>query len=492
MAAFLEKYFGEGLGKLERRGFFPGVFRIFGSKSFWIVIAVLMYSAAIGYIASSMRPTFALILGSLPVVVMIAWNMQYHLYLAPILLVIVSAFTHFRLSTGTESVIVDGLMLTSVIVAIWALQSIIVNRKLEIYPYPINKPLIGYMATVPVSLIWSILFRDPFVYTWDTFIFVQLATGFVMIMLPAAFLIVGNFVRDMKTLHIMVGLFIAAGFLGLLWDYRIIPLPINTGGLFTMWIVGLSVGLAIFNHNLSKVWRGLLLILAAAWLYYRFGQNISWIAGWLPPFSLLFALFFMRSRKLFLVLVFMLLLIVAFNFDYYIDAYGQEKAESGFTRMAAWNLNWSITSRHILFGTGPGGYAAYLMTYYPTRAMATHSNYIDLLAQLGIVGIGFYLWFFFRLVLMGYNLCKRLRGRLDFAEAMANVAFAGTLGCVVAMVFGDWLIPFPYTQTIGAFDYINYSWIIMGFILVLDRFTRNTPGTPGMLNVTLPVKNPTA
>lgn len=476
MAAHLEKYFGVSQGRPGHRIALPGIFALLGSLSFWIVIGVLGYSAAIGYVASTRRPEFALILGSLPMLGLIAWNMQYRLYLAPVILVIVSAFTHFRLSTGTASVIVDGLIMTSAIIAIWAIRSIVVNKKLELYPFPINKPLLGFVLTVPVSTIWSILFRDPLVYTWDTFLFVQLATGFVMVMLPAAFLIVGNFVRNLTTLYIMVGLFIAAGVLGLLWDYRLIPLPINTGGLFTMWIVGLSVGMAIFNQRLARVWRALLLLLAAGWLYYRFGQNISWIAGWLPPFSLLFTLFFMRSKKLFIVVVILLLLIVAINFEYYLNAYGREKAESGFTRMAAWNLNWSITSRHILFGTGPGGYAAYLMTYHPTRAMATHSNYIDILAQLGIVGTVFYLWFFARLMLMGYNLCKRLRGRLDFSEALANVAFAGTLGCVVAMFFGDWLIPFPYTQTIGAFDYINYSWIIMGFTLVLDRFTKEAPG----------------
>ena len=112
------------------------------------------------------------------------------------------------------------------------------------------------------------------------------------------------------------------------------------------------------------------------------------------------------------------------------------------------------------------------MSYFPTTAMASHSNYIDLFAQTGIVGLGFILWFFGALVWRGYRLCLRLRGQGGFEEALANAAFAGALGCVAAMALGDWLIPFAYTNTIAGFDYIVYSWLFLGAIPVLDLMTR--------------------
>jgi hypothetical protein len=472
-----DKYMGGRRTKSGPGMVWAGIVHTFTSPYFWIITGVLFLSAVVGYIASARKPEYALVLASLPLLGLIVWNLQYRLYIAPVILVIAAAFTDIQFSTGTESTIVDGLALTAMFVAIWLIRSLIVNKKLTLVPFPINKPLIGFMFTVPISIAWSIGFRDPFVNTWNTFLIMQIATGIVMIMLPASFLIVGNFVRDIKTLKIIVALLLIAGVLGLLWDYQVSPLKINTRGLFTMWIVGITVGLAIYNQRIPAVFRGLLLLLAAIWIYYRFGQNISWMAGWLPPFSVLFILLFMRSKKLILILFLLMLVMVAINLEFYLDAFQEEKAESGNTRMAAWRLNWSITSQHLLFGTGPGGYAAYLMSYHPRRAMATHSNYIDIIAQLGIVGLTFYVWFFVKLAQMGYNLCKRLRGRFDFAEALANVAFAGTVGCIVSMVFGDWLIPFPYTQSIGSFDYINYSWILMGFTLVLDRLTKNETGS---------------
>jgi hypothetical protein len=463
------KYMSGGGTKTGLAGVWSGITNMFTSPYFWIITGVLVFSAGVGYIASSRKPEYALLLSSLPLVGLIVWNLQYRLYLAPILLVIAAAFTDVELSTGTGSTIVDGLVLATMFVGIWILRSLIVNKKLELSPSPVNKPLLGFMFVVPISIVWSMIFRDPFVETWNTFILVQLATGFVMIMLPASLLIMGNFVRDLKTVKIIVVLLLIAGVLGFFYDIQISPLTINTRGLFTMWIVGLTIGLALFNRKLPAFARGLLLLLAALWIYYRFGQNISWLAGWLPSFSVLGVMVFMRSKRLALVMVLIMLLLIAFNLEFYLAALEDEKDESGYTRLNAWALNWSITSKHILFGTGPGGYAAYLMSYYPRRAMATHSNYVDIIAQVGIVGTFFYLWFFAKISRLGYNLCRRLRGRFDFAEAMANVAFAGTIGCVISMFFGDWLIPFPYTQTIGSFDYINYSWILMGVILVLDR-----------------------
>jgi hypothetical protein len=46
------------------------------------------------------------------------------------------------------------------------------------------------------------------------------------------------------------------------------------------------------------------------------------------------------------------------------------------------------------------------------------------------------------------------------------------------MMFGDWLFPFAYTQTIAGFDYIVPTWLFMGVILVLDRMTVDNPKTP--------------
>ena len=56
-------------------------------------------------------------------------------------------------------------------------------------------------------------------------------------------------------------------------------------------------------------------------------------------------------------------------------------------------------------------------------------------------------------------------------EALSAAALGGTIGCLVIMAFGDWLLPFAYTQTISGFSYTVYSWLFMGTILALDVIT---------------------
>jgi O-antigen ligase len=167
---------------------------------------------------------------------------------------------------------------------------------------------------------------------------------------------------------------------------------------------------------------------------------------------------------------------VAIGWDYLSEVINLENRISGTTRLTAWGMNWRITKDHLLFGTGPAGYAIYYMTYFPNQAMATHNNYLDMLAQTGIVGFSFLMWFFIRLIWMGWKVLQRLKGKGDFVEAISAACLAGSLGGLMMMFFGDWLFPFAYTQTIAGFDYSVYNWIFMGVILSLDAMVFRPEG----------------
>jgi hypothetical protein len=458
--------------------------KFFGTQPRWpsllrlgLTFGMLIAAPLVGILAAKMDPVLIFALIGLLALPLGLQSVLQRPSLAPAIILIAAAFLPISLPTGTGSRLVDSLLLTTLFVALWTLRMLTVERRLHLIPSVINKPLLGFMVIVVVSLLWSMAFRDPLVTPWNSFPIVQAASTVVMIMLPGAFLLVANHVNNLRLLKAMVVIFLVAGIIGLVADYALPGLPINRGGLFTMWVVAFSTAFAGFNRDISPVWRGLLLALAGAWVYRRFGQEIYWMVGWLPTFVALGVLAFMRSKKLLIALSLVLVVIIASNFGYYLQQQGREATESGDTRAAAWIVNWRITGNHLLFGTGPAGYAAYYMSYYPQEAMATHSNYIDIVAQTGIIGLGLCVWFFFRLAWLGYKLCLRLRERGDFSEAAANAALAGTMGCIVAMAFGDWLFPFAYTQTIAGFDYAVYNWLFMGMIPVLERLTLTTQGT---------------
>jgi hypothetical protein len=435
-----------------------------------MVCAVLAIAPVVGVLVVIGGPIAAFIAVLAPLLLLGLNRMQSHLDLAPLVILFTAAFVPFSLPTGTQSRLVLSLLLTILLVGQWIFKALIVAKRLQLQPSPLNRPLFGFMIITLFSLVWSMAFRDPLVMVGSSFVVVQVASALVMIMLPGAFLLVANHVNSLRLLKAMVGMMLIAGLIGIIGRYGLGTAVIDDGGLFSMWIISLSVGLALFNRQMSWRWQGLLLILAGSWVIWGFILHISWLAGWLPGLLAIAVLLFMRSKKLLLIALICMICLVGLRANYYMEAlFVDEDAESGQTRLAAWEHNWRVTGQHWLFGTGPAGYAAYYMAYFPDEAMATHSNYIDLIAQTGIFGLGLCMWFFCALVWLGYKLCRRFRGRGDFAEGAANAAFAGTIGVLVAMAIGDWVFPFAYTQTIAGYSYAVYNWLFMGVILVLGR-----------------------
>ncbi|NMB87745.1 MAG: hypothetical protein GYA17_05265 [Chloroflexi bacterium] len=450
------------------------------TAKFALMVLVILASVGLGVLAALLSLPFYVIMIALPILVVLFFYFQKNLWLSPIIILLAAAFSPFYLDTGTNSVIVDGLLLTILFVGIWVLKMFVVDKRFHLYPTPMNFPLLAFIVVVPISLLWSIVFRDASIQAWGSFTMVQIATSAVMIMLACSYLLVANVVRNVKDLKTLYWIMLIASIAGLLYEFRVIGFEVSTGGLFTMWVICLLTAMALFNTKMPVVARLAVLALAIIWFDYSFGIRITWLSGWLPAMAALGFLFYSRSKKLFILLLLVAAVIFVSNTNYFEGVYQAEHSESGVTRYMAWLKNWEVTSQHFLFGTGPGGYAVYYMTYFPNEAMATHSNYIDVVAQTGVVGLIFYLWFFVAQALFGLRFLKRIRGRGDFVEGLAYATMAGTIGCIVAMAFGDWLLPFPYTQGISAYDYVIYSWMFMGALVALERLTN-----PALLDNTI-------
>jgi O-antigen ligase len=454
-----------------------------------VVGGVIGLMASMGYLATRVEPLIIPIAIVAPMGVLVVLK---RLELGLMAMMLSAVFVRFRIPTGTASEIVFSLLICAGILGLWLLNMLLVDKRLALKPAPTNTPLLAFIVTVFVSLGWSWTFRDVFVHQAGS-PFVLVASAAVMALLPATFLIVANLVRDVRWLQAIVILFLLEGLVSLLItlaiDLGIGPretiiqlvfrnqfIWVNTHGLFSMWYLALSIALAVFNRRLHWLWRGALLLYAAVWVYWGFFLRLTWLTGWVPPFVAAAVIAFLRSKKLFVVLL--VAIVVGAGGFYLRTGFEAETEESGGTRLAAYEVNWRVTSKHLLFGTGPAGYASYYMSYFPTEAMASHSNYIDLIAQTGIVGTFFYLWFFGAQVWGSYKLQRKLKDRGDFATSLSAAVLAGTIGCVIAMALGDWLFPFAYTQGIVGFDSAMLNWLFMGSIWALHyRLTSKTTDT---------------
>jgi hypothetical protein len=434
------------------------------------ILGVLVFAFILGAGAARFNPIYALIASIAPFVVVGLEIVVRRFEWFPIYILFSALFIPFGLPTGTGSRLVASLLVTMILVAIWVVRMLALDRKIKLVDHPINRPLFAFIIITFISLIWGTVFRDPFVIIWASFPFVQTASAIVMVMLPLALLIVLNTIQDTKIIKVLVIFMVVAGVLALPKLYLNINLPVNTGGMFNMWVINFAYAMILFDQKLKPHFRIGLFVLILAYIYYSFFQNVDWLAGWLPGVIALGVLTVMRSKKL--TLLFGLLGIVFFIYkyeSYFKDVIAEEFEISGVTRFDAWRANWRITREHLLFGTGPAGYAVYYMTYFPTGAMATHSNYIDILSQIGLTGFASLLVLFGILVVRGFKLCRLWKGKGDFLEAAINASFAGTIACLVIMGFGDWLFPFAYTQTIEGYSYAVYNWLFIGFIPLLEK-----------------------
>ncbi len=436
-----------------------------------IIGGVILADLMLGYLALRLPPAYLIAAMAAVPILLIALRWPEYGVLG---ILLTAAFVRVTLPTGTQSRIVASLVLTALLVMLWLVRNMVEKRPL-LKPSPVNRPILAILVASLVSYIWCLIFRDPLVIPWRTWPVVQIAALVVMLLLPGALLLTANVVSDLRWMRVFYWATVGVGALSLLLKFlRVDARFINTGGLFSLWFVSLVYGQILFSRELSTSWRLAMAGLLALWMYDRFILNTHWLAGWVPPFLAIGVLTFLKSRKWFVVMLVIMAALLALEWRGFIQqVIAGESAESGVTRMAAWAVNWRVTGRHILFGTGPAGYAVYYMSYFPHEAMATHSNYIDILSQLGIVGLACYLWFLGAALTTGLRVQRALRGKGDFAEGLAAGTLGGCAGVILAMALGDWLIPFVYTQTIAGFDYAVYAWLWLGMMVRLEHARRN-------------------
>ncbi|MCS6962452.1 O-antigen ligase family protein [Thermoflexus sp.] len=383
-----------------------------------------------------------------------------------------SLFIPFTISTGSQSPIVASLLLTGLFGGLWLLRLVFERERWPKAPAVI--PLLGFMVVSVISFFWSEIWRDPMIPPW--FLYRARLGGLgVMLLSPLALWLAAAHLRHPRQVDRLVGMFLIAGAMGaiqILAGRTLFPF-LNTGGLFPMWLFSFGVAFLVFRPMPAGLRVGLLLMLGI-WGWHVMVPGISWISGWLPPIAALLVVVWLRSRWLFALVASILALMAVvywrplqfwvFDYNYW---------TSGTTRLEAWARNWQVTREHLLFGTGPAGYAAYYMTYFPDQAMATHSNYIDVLAQTGLIGMGFFIWFLAALGREIFQIWRWVRSTDHQARALVAGLIGGFAGLLVAMGLGDWFLPFPYTQTIAGYRYTVWGWIFAGAAVAMGRYYRN-------------------
>jgi O-antigen ligase len=139
------------------------------------------------------------------------------------------------------------------------------------------------------------------------------------------------------------------------------------------------------------------------------------------------------------------------------------EAYSLLTRFPAWSIVLEISKLNPILGIGIANYYWYTPIYrilgYSGLHFSSHNNYIDILAQMGIIGLLCFLWFFWEAGRLGWRLKDNVPKGFTYAYVIG--ALGGLIGTLASGMLGDWILPFVYNVGLHGFR-LAYSLVVLG------------------------------
>lgn len=390
------------------------------------------------------------------------------------LLMIAALLVPFSISTGTQTKINSAILMTALLLGAWLVEMLIIDRQIKIIPErSIYAALLFIVATL-ISFGFGQLDWYP---TKSASIFSQIGQILIMILSMGGFITAAHRMQKPIWLKAMVFSFIIIG--GIYSIGFILP-PLRPyinrifqravlDSLFWTWLIALSFGQFWMNTSLKPIYRIACLIIALSGIFNVLITKQSWASGWLPAMAAVFAIIFLTKPKIGFIALFLFGIILIIRIQIIQNyVFVGDNEYSMVTRLEAWKIMFQIIEKNPLFGVGPANYYFYtpfynIMGY--SVSFNSHNNYIDLLAQLGVVGFGIFIWWAIETTKLGFSL---LKVQLEpFEKSFVITAIGGLAGTLVAAFLGDWLIPFVYNVGMEGFRSSVLAWVFLGSLIFI-------------------------
>jgi hypothetical protein len=381
----------------------------------------------------------------------------------------------------------ETVLLVLLLSGLWLLDMVVRQRKISFVPSRPVLPLLALVVSALLALangqlLWF-LFASP------APIGAQIGGTGLFVLAAAAFLLVAHQVRELKWLRHITWAFLFFGVL--FYIARLLPgLQLGQlfqrgafGSLFSLWFSALALGQALFNRELKMTWRVVLAGLAVAGFLTMWFQGRDWASGWAPSLMAIAVLIWLRSWRLALLLAVVgVSAKLALDPNLINDLLAADEY-SIMTRWAAWEIVLGqIVRVSPILGLGPANYYHYtplfpILGWYVQ--FNSHNQYVDLVAQVGILGLACFLWFAWEIGRLGWRL--RDRAPHGFARAYVYGALAGLVGTLAAGMLADWLIPFVYNIGFIGFRSSLWAWMFLGGLVAIEQMT-NSPSSKDVVH----------
>jgi len=398
-------------------------------------------------------------------------------HIGPTAVMVATLTVPFALGTGSQSDLNVTVILLGFLIALWLLHMLVIAKRFSLAPSPVNLPVLALCAAALFSFGFGQL--RWFVAAAPAPDRAQIGQVAIFVLSAGGFLLVANQVKDTRWLQWMTWSFLAlAGLYAAGWingaigglTKSIFQYGIN-GSLLWTWLAALSWSQCLLNTRLHRAVRLALGGVTAAGLYVGLVINRDWTSGWLPAVVSLAVITWLGAPKLRRA---MLLAGLAGAIWYLPQIIGfvmvGDNEYSLATRTDAWQIIGELVRINPVFGLGPANYYWYT-PLIPIRGYAvvfnSHNNYVDILAQLGLVGLACFLWFAAATGRLGLSLRRRVPD--GFPRAYVYGALGGLAGTLAAGMLGDWVLPFVYNVGMNGFRASIVAWLFLGGLVVLAR-----------------------
>jgi O-antigen ligase len=369
-----------------------------------------------------------------------------------------------------------AVLFLALLIGLWLAHTVLEKRGTRLVPSRTVKPLLGlvlvavlafgigqlpWFAVVPMAPVES-----------------QLGGLAIFVLSVGAFLLVAHQVRDQRWLEWLTWLFLALGALFIAGWFvpglggiasRLFQRGATSNSMFWVWLLALAFSQAWLNRRLHWGWRLALAALVVATLYVALVRSGHWKSGWIPPLVAIAVIVGLRSWRAGLALALAGLVQAK-------DVFSQVIASDEYsysTRLDAWKILLEMIKINPVTGFGPANYYWYTPLYrirgYQVE-FNSHNQYIDIVAQTGLLGLACVLWFFWEVARLGWRL--RTRVSPGFAEAYVYGALGGLAGTLAAGIFVDWFLPFVYNIGLNGFRGSILPWLFLGGLVSLEQITQ--------------------
>ena len=446
-----------------------------------VIGAILFLSAMFGS-----RPSFELALllafGLILVVASIVLIRQLELGL--FLLIPVSLSVKIILNTGTAVPLNLTLVLCGWLIAIWVLRMFVQDREVRLFPSRTAAPALAFALATSLSLIagnvrWIEKAAE------GASMAAQFGAWMLYVLPMGIFLLVGNQIRDIRLLRKLTWLFLAWG--GVYIATRLFGIValrdglFNTirslGSIFWIYLAAMAFGQFFFNHELRLRFRIGLGLLVLGTFYVAVVQSWGWMSGWLPPMAAVATMIWLRSTRWRILLVCALLGFAFMNSSVIYDwFFSTTEHYTVVSRQATYPIMFELIRANPILGLGPANYYHYT-TLFPILGwyvkFNSHSNYVDIVAQTGLLGMGIFVWLVIEIGLLGLRLLKQVQD--GFSRGYIYGALGGLAAMLGAGFMGDWFLPFVYNVGFAGFRSSIFAWLFLGGLVAIEQINANQP-----------------